>query len=90
MFGKKIREYREDKNLTQTELAKLLNTTQSTIGKYEREELEPNINTIINLCKIFNVSADYLLGLEDETGAKTYGNYINFGTHNGNNIINNK
>ncbi len=89
MFGQRIREYREEKKLTQTELAKLLNTTQSTIGKYEREELEPNINTIINLCHIFNITADELLGVY-EIGAKTYGNYINFGTHNGNNIINNK
>lgn len=90
MFGKKIREYREENDLTQTELAKLLNTTQSTIGKYEREELEPNINAIKNLCRIFNITADELLGFNDETGAKTYGNYINYGTHNGNNIINNK
>lgn len=70
MYGKRLREIRQEKGITQKELANLLSTTQSTIGKYEREELEPNVETIINICKIFNVSADYLLGSEDETKAK--------------------
>lgn len=70
MYGKRLREIRQEKGITQKELAKLLSTTQSTIGKYEREELEPNVETIIHICKIFNVSADYLLGSEDEIKAK--------------------
>jgi transcriptional regulator with XRE-family HTH domain len=78
MIGKRIKECRTEKGLRQSDLAKILCTTQSTIGKYEREELEPSINVIIEMCKTFNVSADYLLGLEDETGAKIYCN--NFGS----------
>lgn len=86
MYGKRIKELRQERKLTQTDLARKLATTQSTIGKYEREELQPNVEIIVELCKIFAVSADYLLGLEDETGAKTYSAqnaYYNNGTHNG-------
>lgn len=72
MYGKRIRDCRNEKGLTQTELAEKLSTTQSTIGKYEREELQPNIDTLILICKLFEVSADYIIGLEDETGTKTY------------------
>lgn len=72
MYGKRIKECRNEKGLTQTELAEKLSTTQSTIGKYEREELQPNIETLILICKIFEVSSDYILGLEDESGSKNY------------------
>lgn len=85
MYGKRIRESRIDKGLTQTQLAQLISTTQSTIGKYEREELQPNIEAIIDLCHALGVSADYLLGLEDETGTKTYiSNSFNNFTNSGN------
>ena len=66
MYGQRIRELRIEKGLTQTELAKILNTTQKSISKYETEFLDLNTNTIIALCKFFNVSADYLLGLTDD------------------------
>lgn len=65
MYGKRIKEERQLKGISQKQLADLLSTTQSTIGKYEREELQPNIDTIIKICKIFEVSSDYLLGLSD-------------------------
>ena len=74
MYGKRIKECRIEKGLTQTELAEKLSTTQSTIGKYEREELQPNIDTLIQICRLFEVSADYLIGLEDDTGSKIYTN----------------
>lgn len=72
MYGKIIREQREARQLTQKDLAVIFKTTQSNIGKYEREELDLNTDTIIKFCKFFNVSADYLLGLEDDFGNKTY------------------
>ena len=74
MYGERIKELRKEKGLTQTQFAKLINTTQKNISKYELEQLDLNTDTIILICKTFNVSADYLLGLEDETGAKTYVN----------------
>ena len=51
--------------MTQSQLAEKLSITASTVGKYEREELQPNIDVIIELSKIFEVSTDFLLGLED-------------------------
>lgn len=70
MFGQRLRELRLERGLTQLQLATLPSTTQGTIGKYEREELQPNINMIIEICKVLEISSDYLLGLEDDTGTK--------------------
>lgn len=65
MYGKRLKESRQAKGWTQAELAARLSTTQSTIGKYEREELQPNIECIVLLCRLLDVSSDYLLGIED-------------------------
>ncbi|MFY0256269.1 multiprotein-bridging factor 1 family protein [Chitinophaga sp. 30R24] len=45
-FGKKLRECREAKELSQSDLAKLLNTNHSIIGKYERDEVKPTIDVV--------------------------------------------
>ncbi|MBE7082232.1 MAG: helix-turn-helix transcriptional regulator [Clostridiales bacterium] len=63
-IAKLIKELRKEKKLTQTELAKLLNTTQDTISLWELGKSLPSVIDLVNLCKIFNVSADYLLGLQ--------------------------
>lgn len=65
MYGQRIKEIRQEKGLTQSQLAEMLSTTRSTVGKYEREEIQLTVDTIIKICKVFEVSADYLLGLED-------------------------
>ena len=65
MYGERIKELRLEQGLTQSELAKAMNTTQKSISKYEREFLDLSTDMIIALCKYFNVSADYLLGLTD-------------------------
>lgn len=65
MIGKKIRELRTEKGLKQIELAEILNVTQSTIVRYENGKYEPSLSTLIKICKYFEVSADYLLGLTD-------------------------
>ena len=65
MYGQRIKEIRQEKGLTQSQLAEMLSTTQSTVGKYEREEIQLTVDTIIKICKVFEVSADYLLSLED-------------------------
>ena len=65
MYGQRIKELRQEKGLTQAELAKQISTTASTVGKYEREVLQPNVDMIVNICKFFGVTSNYLLGLED-------------------------
>lgn len=63
-IGRLIKELRIDMKLTQTELAKKLNTTQDTISLWELGKSYPDIFSLVKLSKIFNVSTDYLLGLE--------------------------
>lgn len=70
MYGIKIKELREEKQLTQTELAEKLNSSQKQISKWETERIEPNIFWLCKIAKFFNVTTDYLLGLEDEDGSK--------------------
>lgn len=70
MYGTRLRELRTEKGLSQQKLAIELNTTQKNISKYELEFLDLNTSLIIKICKYFDVSADYLLGLEDENGNK--------------------
>lgn len=62
--GEKIRNLREDNNLTQTSLGKALNMTQRKISYIEKNQFEPSIQDIIEICKFFGISADYLLGLK--------------------------
>ena len=64
-INKRIKELRKLNNLTQTQLAEKLQTTQDTISLWELGKSYPDIESLIILCKIFNISADYLLGLED-------------------------
>ncbi len=57
-----IKKLRIDKNLTQNELAKILNISKSSITNYERGKRTPNAEIIAKMEKFFNVSANYILG----------------------------
>ena len=74
-----------ESGLTQTEIARRLGIGQQTVSEYLHGKSMPALDTLANLCAVLDVSADYLLGLEDETGAKTYirDSFNNF-TNNGN------
>ncbi|HRQ49991.1 MAG TPA: helix-turn-helix transcriptional regulator [Agriterribacter sp.] len=61
-FGKKLRECREDKGLSQQELAKTLKTSHSVIGRYERNEVLPSIEIAAKIANALEVSLDYLVG----------------------------
>ena len=63
--GIRIKEFRKSKHITQKELANILNTVQPVIAKYEK-----GINTIAtsflyDICRKYNISADYLIGITD-------------------------
>jgi len=62
MIGKRLKELREEKGITQEQLGKLVNLSQQTIGHYEVNRAKPDIETIEKLAEYFNVSTDYLLG----------------------------
>lgn len=80
-FNEKLKELRKEKSLTQKQLAEILEVSTTCYAGYEQGYREPDFKTLKKICLFFDVSADYLLGLEDETGSKTYNN---FGIHNGN------
>ena len=61
-----IRELREDNDYTQKKVADYLGTTQQVYSRYENRSNEIPVRHIIALCKLYNVSADYILGLKDE------------------------
>ena len=64
-FGKKLRELREERGLSQMELSEKVDITQSSLARYELEKTEPKLSDIKKLCAFFKVSADYVLGLTD-------------------------
>ena len=64
----KIKELRAEKGLTQAQLAEIVGVNQTAIGKYERGELEPNLQTLIKLSQFFQVSVDYIIGNADDFG----------------------
>ncbi len=63
-IGTLIRELRKEQNLTQSELAQMMQTTQDTISLWELGKSMPDIIALVKLAKLFNVSTDYLLDLE--------------------------
>lgn len=63
-YIKRIRDLREDSDKTQTEIAELLGTSQTMYARYERGANELPLHHLITLCKFYNVSADYVLGLD--------------------------
>ena len=64
-MNKKLKELRQLKGLSQKEVAKAIGVTISAYSNYEQGIREPSYAILINICKFFSVSADYLLGLED-------------------------
>ena len=68
MFSERFRELRlfETPKLNHTELGKRLKMTQRKISRLETGATEPTTDELVRICRYYNVSADYLLGLTDE------------------------
>ena len=62
----RIRDLREDRDLKQAELAKVLGTTQQNYSKIETGRSDISGEKLMKLSKFYNISADYILGLIDE------------------------
>lgn len=62
----RIRNLREDHDKTQQQIAEVLGTSQTMYSRYERGVNEMPIRLLVELCKYYNVSADYLLGLTEQ------------------------
>lgn len=63
-YVKIIRDLREDHDMTQTQVAEYLGTSQTMYAIYERGASELPIRHLLKLCDLYNVSADYILGRE--------------------------
>ena len=66
----KLRALREDNDLTQAQVAAYLGTSQTMYARYERNANEIPMRHFIALCKLYNVSADYLLNTTPDTSNK--------------------
>lgn len=65
-YNKRLRDLREDHDLKQETVAILLKVDQSYYSKYERGKIPLPIEHLITLCRYYNVSSDYILGLSDD------------------------
>ncbi len=70
-FNRILKELRLEMGYTQTELASKAHLATSCIAMFETNKREPTANSLIALANAFNVSTDYLLGLEDDFGTRT-------------------
>lgn len=69
----KIKQLREQMGYTQAELARKLKLTRSSINGWEMGLSVPSTPMVVELAKIFNVSTDYLLGLDDRASLRVEG-----------------
>lgn len=65
MLGQRICEMRTAFGWSQVDLAKRLGVAKQTVSNWENENIQPSIEMLVRLSKLFNVSTDYLLGLDD-------------------------
>lgn len=63
IFGTRLRQLRKDKNLTQSQLAKIIDVSTSAIGMYEQGRREPDNKVLSALCTVLDTTTDYLIGI---------------------------
>ena len=64
----KLSELRNEKGLTQREIAKIFNVSQGTYNNWENGKTQPSIEQLVTIADFFGVSIDYLVGREGEDG----------------------
>lgn len=77
-FGARLKELRKMAGLTQSDLASKLSLSKANISKYESEEIQPSLQTLVKLSDIFETSTDYLLGNTDFSDAVNHLFCLNF------------
>ena len=65
IFSERLKDLRQEKNLSLDQLGKILNVDHTTISRWEKGTITPGIDHLYNLAVYFQVSCDYLVGLED-------------------------
>lgn len=69
-YRKRMRDLREDNDLTQKEVGAVINKSQQGYSHIEEGRAELRIDDMVALCKFYKVSADYFVGLSDDTMQK--------------------
>ena len=72
MFAIRLKELRNQRNLTQLEVGKYIGVTRSTVAGYECKGKEPSFAILIAIADFFDVSLDYLLGRKEPTIDNSY------------------
>lgn len=77
-FHERLRQLREDKGVSQAEVAQAIGVAKSTMAKYDRGERQPNFAILLKIAKYFNVTVDYLLNgkLEYEGILRGYAKFL--------------
>ncbi|MCG1185076.1 helix-turn-helix domain-containing protein [Staphylococcus epidermidis] len=65
VLGEQIKKHRRLLNMTQEDLCQKLNTTRQTVSKWEKNMIEPDINTLLKLSDIFAISLNELMQYEN-------------------------
>ena len=81
-FPTNLRQIREQRQLTQSDLARLCDLSEKQIGRYERGVGDPTIEPLTKIAKALSVSSDYLLGLTDDPGGQYQGLKLTSDEHN--------
>ena len=64
MLNQQIHDLRISRKMSQVELAKILGVSKQSVSNWENDNIQPSIEMLIKLARVFSVSTDYLLGLE--------------------------
>lgn len=64
MLGQRISELRTESGWSQVKLAEKIGVTKQTVSNWENENIQPSIEMLVRLANLFNVTTDYMLGLE--------------------------
>ncbi len=74
-FGERLRRLRIEQNINQESLSRQLNISKSSVSMYERGERQPSFALVCDFARFFNVSTDYLLGMEMPAPSKENGDH---------------
>ena len=73
MLGQRIYELRTSRGWSQVDLAQMLSITKQTVSNWENENIQPSVEMLVRLSKVFGVPTDYLLGLDSVPRISTEG-----------------
>ena len=84
IFGERLEELLKEKGITKYKLAQATGISKSILSDYCKGKVQPTADIIIVMARYFDVTSDYLLGIEDESGRKINNIYNSFNGVNSN------